>query len=76
MYRVVKHFHDLQDSKKTKGGIMYHEYNVGDVYPRKGLEPSADRVEELAGKDNKQGTPLIQPVEEKTVDSPEEKTSK
>lgn len=76
MYKVVKHFHDLLDSKKTKGGVMYHEYNVGDVYPRKGLKPSAERIEELAGKDNKQGTPLIQLVEEKTMASAEEKTSK
>lgn len=66
MYKVIKHFHDLQDETKTKSGVVYREYNVGDEYPHKGLKVSEDRLKELAGKDNKQGTPLIVEVKEDT----------
>lgn len=66
MYRVIKRFNDLQDSKKTKSGIVYHEYNVGDEFPRKGLKVSKERLKELSGSENKQGTPLIELVEEKS----------
>ena len=38
MYRVIKAFADLQDVKKTKSGDLYHEYEIGDEYPRKGLK--------------------------------------
>ena len=65
MYKVIKRFHDLQDARKTKSGTVYHEYNVGDVFPRKGMDASDERIQELAGKDNKQGVPLIELVEEK-----------
>ena len=58
MYKVIKLFADLQDNN--------HEYNVGDIYPRKGLEVKEARIAELSGKDNKQGCPLIVKVEEKT----------
>ena len=64
MYRVIKRFHDLQDATKTKNGNVYHEYKVGDEFPRKGLKVSDERLKELAGKDNKQGTPLIEEVKE------------
>lgn len=66
MYKVIKGFHDLQDSVSTKSGTIYHEYKVGDEYPRKGLKVSENRLKELAGKDNKQGTPLIEEVKEET----------
>lgn len=65
MYKVIKKFHDLQDVTKTKSGNIYHEYNVGDVFPRNGMKVSEDRLKELAGKDNQQGVPLIEYVEEK-----------
>lgn len=65
MYKVIKKFHDLQDATKTKNGMIYHEYNVGDEFPRKGHEVSEERLEELTGKENKQGVPLIELVEEK-----------
>ncbi|MDO4170304.1 MAG: hypothetical protein Q4D45_10430 [Lachnospiraceae bacterium] len=64
MYKVIKGFHDLEDSKKTKTGTIYHEYKVGDIYPRKGLKPSKVRINELLGSDNKQNTPLIELVED------------
>lgn len=66
MYKVVKHFHDLQDEKKTKRGSIFHEYQVGDTYPRRGFQVSDGRLKELSGSDNKQGTPLIEFVKEKT----------
>ena len=69
MYKVIKHFHDLQDVTKTKNGEVYREYNVGDEYPCKGLAVSENRLKELAGNDNKQGEPLIQLVEEKKASS-------
>ena len=65
MYKVIKRFHDLQDVTKTKSGDMYHEYNVGDIFPRKGKEVSEERLAELTGDGNRQGVPLIVLVEEK-----------
>jgi hypothetical protein len=55
MYKVINFFTDLQDDN--------HAYNVGDVYPRKGLEVTAERITELSGGNNKQGKPLIAKVE-------------
>lgn len=57
MYKVIKLFSDLQDNN--------HVYNVGDTFPRSGLEVKPERLAELAGSENKQGTPLIELVEEK-----------
>lgn len=57
MYKVVKHFMDLQDNS--------YPYNVGDSFPRKGLEVSAERVAELSSNANKQGCPLIKEVKAK-----------
>lgn len=56
MYKVIKYFTDLQDDN--------HAYNVGDTYPRKGLNPSEERIAELSGSDNKQGVPLIKEVKQ------------
>lgn len=55
MYKVIAYFTDLQDNN--------HEYNVGDIYPRKGLEAKPERIAELAGSENKQRKPLIAEVE-------------
>ena len=54
MYKVVKLFTDLQDSN--------HLYEVGDEYPRLGLNPGLARIEELKGPNNKQGVPLIEEI--------------
>lgn len=54
MYKVIHYFTDLQDNN--------HPYNVGDNFPRKGMEVTQERLAELAGKDNKQGKPLIELV--------------
>ena len=56
MYKVIKHFSDLQDN--------CHAYNVGDTFPRKGLTVSEKRIAELSGKDNRQGAPLIEEIKE------------
>lgn len=58
MYKVISYFTDLQDN--------CHAYNVGDIFPREGVEVKPERFDELSGKDNKQGKPLIEKVEEKT----------
>lgn len=57
MYKVIHYFTDLQDDN--------HEYNVGDAFPRIGLEVSDKRIQELAGSDNKQYKPLIEEVKPK-----------
>lgn len=55
-YRVIRFFHDLQDNE--------HPYNVGDIFPREGAQPTERRIAELSGSGNKQGKPLIELVEE------------
>lgn len=49
--KVVHSFKDLQD-----GGYIYHE---GDLYPREGVIVTKERIDELKGKNNKIGVPLI-----------------
>lgn len=56
MYKAIKFFADLQDNN--------HVYNVGDIFPRKGLEVSEARLAELSGYKNKQWEPLIALVKE------------
>lgn len=57
MYKVIRHFTDLQDKNRP--------YNVGDIFPREGLKVAEERLTELAGSNNKRGIPLIEKVEEK-----------
>lgn len=57
MYKVIKLFADLQDDN--------YIYKEGDVYPRKGLEVTEERIAELAGNNNLQHQPLIQPVKQR-----------
>lgn len=57
MFIVINAFLDLQDAE--------YLYDVGDAYPREGLEPSDERIKELLGSDNLQGQPMIKAV--KTV---------
>lgn len=58
MYRVIHYFTDLQDNNQP--------YKVGDTFPRQGLTVTKERLAELAGKNNKQGKPLIELVPEET----------
>lgn len=66
MYRVIKHFTDMQDNN--------YAYNVGDEYPRKGMNVLPSRIKELAGSKNRQGCPLIKEIPEK-VEEPKRKKS-
>lgn len=56
MYRVIKHFTDMQDNN--------YSYDVGDEYPRKNLSVLPSRIKELASDKNRQGVPLIEEIEE------------
>ena len=69
MYKVLAYFQDGDDNG--------HKYYKGDVYPRKGYTPSAERVRGLLGKNNKRNTPLIVKVEEvETAEKTPEKVKK
>lgn len=52
MYKCIVRFKDLQDNS--------YVYNVGDAFPRVGLEVSDERIAELASDKNKRGVPLIE----------------
>ena len=60
MFIVINAFLDLQDAE--------YLYDVGDAYPREGLEPSEERIKELLGSDNLQGQPMIKAVKTVPVD--------
>ena len=68
MYRVIKHFVDLQDNN--------YKYDVGDTYPRKGLNVLQSRINELATNKNLQKAPLIEEIPEKEKEKKKEKKSK
>ena len=68
MYKVIKHFFDLQDND--------YIYDVGDTYPRKGLNVLQSRINELASNKNLQKTPLIEEVSEKAEEHKKGKKSK
>ena len=53
-YEVIRYFRDAQDN-----GYVYHE---GDIFPREGLEVSAERLAELAGTKNRRGISLIEEI--------------
>ena len=65
MYKVIKHFTDMQDNNFA--------YQVGDEYPRKGMSVLPSRIKELAGNKNRQGCPLIKEIPD-VEDKPEKKT--
>ena len=60
MFIVINAFLDLKDNE--------HLYEVGDAYPREGIEPSEERIKELLGSDNLQGQPMIKAVKTVPVD--------
>ena len=62
MYKVIKHFTDLQDNN--------HSYKEGDTYPRKGLNVLQSRISELASSNNRQKTPLIAEIGESKAEEP------
>lgn len=58
-YTTIVYFEDLTDND--------YPYKVGDTYPRKGLNPSRKRIEELSTDKNIRGIPLIADVHEKSI---------
>lgn len=68
MYKVIVSFADLKDKN--------HVYNVGDTFPRKGLEVTEERLAELSGKENKRGIPLIELAKEQPKKAAAKKTAK
>ena len=66
MYKVIKPFTDLQDNN--------YKYDVGDTYPRKGLNVLQSRINELASDKNKQKTPVIEEIPE-VEEKPKKKKS-
>ena len=66
MYKVIKHFTDMQDNNFA--------YNVGDEFPRKGMSVLPSRIKELAGSKNRQGCPLIEEIPE-VEEKPKKKKS-
>ena len=65
MYKVIKHFTDMQDNNFA--------YEVGDEYPRKGMSVLPSRIRELATDKNRQGCPLIEEIPD-VEEAPEKKT--
>ena len=65
MYKVIKHFTDMQDNNFA--------YEVGDEFPRKNFSVLPSRIKELAGSKNRQGCPLIEEIPE-VEEAPEKKT--
>ena len=65
MFRVIKHFTDMQDGNFA--------YNVGDEFPRKGMSVLQSRIKELASDKNSQGCPLIEEIPD-AEEKPEKKT--
>lgn len=61
MFIVINAFLDLKDNE--------HLYEVGDAYPREGIEPSEERIKELLGSDNLQGQPMIKAVKTVPIDT-------
>ena len=68
MYKVIYKFADLEDDS--------YVYEVGDTYPRKGLNPTDERIGELSGFENKIGKPLIEKIEDKKKKSVSKKADK
>lgn len=60
MYKVIKCFTDLTDG---------HKYDIGDIFPREGVEVSDARIAKLASDANRQKTPVIKEVEHSTETS-------
>lgn len=71
MFKVLVSFKDLKD----KG----YRYNAGDEYPRKGLNPSSERISELSSKNNRRKTVLIEEIiqtAEQTEEPPKKKSAR
>lgn len=74
MFKALSYFTDLQDNN--------YSYHAGDIYPRKGYEPTKERIKELSTDTNCRHVPVIVEIdaespikavkEEKSTIPPEE----
>ena len=62
-YRAIVYFTDLQDNN--------FEYHAGDVFPRQGYEPTAERIAELSSDANRRKRPVIEEDIPDVSDAPE-----
>jgi hypothetical protein len=70
LYKVIKHFTDMQD-----GNYAYDPKDPArNIYPRKGLSVLPSRIRELASDKNRQGCPLIEEIHE-VEETPKKKRS-
>ena len=56
MFKALTTFTDLQDDN--------YKYQAGDIFPREGLEVSAERLAELSTDANRRGVPVIEEIKE------------
>lgn len=63
-YKALVYFEDLKDNR--------HPYHAGDSFPRAGYEPSAERIAELCGTNNKRGKAVIEPMKQEEPEKQEE----
>ena len=67
-YVAIETFTDLQDNN--------HRYLPGDNFPRKGLEVSDSRLQELLTNKNRRERPMIKAIDEPKEEVIEEKPKK
>lgn len=58
MYKVLVNFADLQDNN--------YRYHAGDTFPRKGINVTPERIDELLTDKNRRHKPVIEEVKEPT----------
>lgn len=63
MYKALCFFTDLKDHD--------YAYRAGDIFPRKGVTVSEERLKELSSSNNRRGVPVIEKVKDDT-DQPKE----
>lgn len=68
MYKVIVDFADLQDNN--------YRYHTGDIFPRKGIEVSAERLDELLTDKNRRRKPMIKEVKEEKPAKAQEAVAK
>ena len=62
-YEVIRHFRDALDGN--------YDYPLGSIYPREGLNPSEQRINELKSGNNQLKAKFIKPLAEKAKVEPE-----
>ena len=70
-YEVIENFKDSKDGEH----VYLKNVKGRNIYPRQGLKPSKERIEELSSDKNKIGKPSIRKIEEKVKTEQKEKMS-